>query len=148
MPRYYNAGASAIVPEVFAAQATDEEHRKDLLAAARKHHPITGPARENLVLEDGKVKLKVPLMYCPKDEFGRVVQKHIDWEAGSLAFGLPGYGFWVIPPGKYVDLDVSVPESAVKGAAPHLLTEAEYAAVAAVAQKAEQPKKQGRVATE
>jgi hypothetical protein len=129
MPRYYNAGQAAIVPEVFATHAVDEAHKQELLAHARKHHPITSPARDRMVIVDGKVHLKVPPMYCAVDVHGNTIQKTAEWIAGSVALGIPGYGFWIVHPGKSVDLDVSVPEKAVKDAAPHLLNETEYALI-------------------
>jgi len=141
MPRYFNAGQGAIVPEVFAMHAVDDAHKQELLTLARKHHPIGSPARDRLVVIDGKTHIKVPPMYCATDRDGAVIQKTAEWVAGSVALSIPGYGFWVVKPDSSVDLDVSVPESAVKSAAPHLLNEAEYALIAQSAPaKPKQPK--------
>lgn len=135
MARYFHGGPHAVDPKVYASQATDEEQRKLLETEAQKHHPLTHPHRDSLKREGDKVKIRRPSMFCPLTVVGRDQQGNPihgpreeifdDWEPGSITLGLPGVGFFVVPPGGHVDIDNSVPEKTVKAMAPHLLTEAE-----------------------
>lgn len=129
MPRYYNAGAEAITPELFAFNAVDDKHREELLTLARKTHPVTAPSRDKFVMADGKASIKVPPMFCQRDMHGNAIERTLPWVPGSVSFGIPGLQFYVVPPGAFVDVDYSVPEKVVRDAAPHLLTEAEYQAL-------------------
>jgi hypothetical protein len=127
MPRYYHAGLEGFdIEAISKAQAVDEEDRIKIKTALAKHHPLTSPNREQLVAQDGKVFLKKPGMYCQFDMYGRPIPELVPWEAGSIAIGILGHGFHVVPLGGYVDFDVTLPEKVVKDAAPHLLSEAEY----------------------
>lgn len=127
MPRYYNFGKEAIDADAQAAlTAVDDEDKAAKKAAILKHHPFTSPQREQLVAVNGRVYIRKPGMYCMMHgETGSPIPELVPWEPGSVAFGLLGYGFFVVPPGGDVVLDPSVPEKAVKDVAPHLLTEAE-----------------------
>jgi hypothetical protein len=129
MPRMFHGGPDAVDPDIYAADAVSEDEKDMMSKRARLHHPISRPAADRLKLVDGKLKLKRPGMFCKTDVEGNAVAHFDDWEPGSLALSVPGYGYWVIPPGGHVDLDVSVPLDAVKANAPHLLTEEEMAAV-------------------
>jgi hypothetical protein len=125
MPRYYHS-PSLDIHHIAEKSAVSDDDYKRLVANLEKHHPITHPASDRLVKVGNETHLKVPEMYCRRDTMGNVVQATLPWKRGSIAFGLPSYGFWVVPPGGHVDLDLSIPEKAVKDAAPHLLTEAEH----------------------
>lgn len=126
MPRYFNGGANAIdIETIVNTNAVDEEDKVKMRTDLKKTHPFTSPARDNLKVIDGKLKIKKPGSYCNLDQFGNPIPEWVDWEQGSIAFGILGYGFFVVPPNGHVDLDYTVPEDLVKAHAPHLLTEAE-----------------------
>ena len=91
--------------------------------------------------------MKVPSMYWRYRQipFGdKVINQvvpestRIEWQPGSITLALPGVGFWVVPPGGYIDIDY--PPETVKSIAPHLLTEAE-ALERGIAQPAASPVK-------
>lgn len=157
MPRYWHGGRDAVDPTKFYPESLSiddndpdskelvEAERKRIRSEVAKAHPLTSPASRDsqagkndraLVYIDGKLKLKRPLAFCQRintftDAQGKVqtqvIQEYDDWIPGSLVLALVGYGYWVIPPGGHVDLDVSMPERLVKSYAPHLLNESEYA---------------------
>lgn len=127
MPRYYHGGPNAVdVEAIVKAQGVSDAHRTELRKQLTEQHPLTTPAREVLKVIDGKLKIKKPGSYCAQDINGNPLVEYVDWPGeGSIAFGLLGYGFYVVPPGGHVDLDPTIPEDTVKAYAPHLLTEAE-----------------------
>lgn len=126
MARYFHGGTNAIDPKVYASQATDEDQRKLLETEAMKHHPLTHPHRDSLRREGDKVKIRRPSMFCPIDNVTKQpIEMFDEWEPGSITLGLPGVGFFVVPPGGHVDIDNSVSEKTIKAMAPHLLTESE-----------------------
>jgi len=126
LARYFHGGVNAVDPKAYASQATDDEQRKLLEDEAKKHHPLTHPHRDSLKRDGDKVKMKRPDMFCPVDrQTGKPMEVLDDWEPGSITLGLPGVGFFIVPPGGHVDIDNSIPEKTVKAMAPHLLTEAE-----------------------
>jgi hypothetical protein len=157
MPRYYHGGRDAVdptkyFPESLAMDDNDpdaikrvESEREKIRVDIAKAHPLTSPSLKDsvpgkndraIVVIDGEVKLKRPLAFCQRiqtwtDVSGKVqtqkLQEYDPWVAGSLVLALTGHGYWVIPPGGHVDLDLTIPESLVKAYAPHLLTEHEFA---------------------
>lgn len=125
MPRYYHSD-SIDIESLANAQGVDDEDKARIRKELTKHHPLTQPSRDHLVAKDGQVWLRKPGMYCQKDEKGNPIPELVPFERGSIAFGIPGYQFFVVPPGGYVDIDYSIPEKVVKDAAPHLMNEAEH----------------------
>lgn len=127
MPRYYHS-PGLDVDYLAARDGVDDEDKARIRKELTKHHPLTAPHRDNLVAKDGRLWLKKPPLYCKMiDQKGNPIPELVPWEPGSITFGIPEIGFFVVPPGGHVDVDYSVPEKVVKDAAPHLLTEAEYA---------------------
>lgn len=128
MPVYYHGGKDALDFKAMAKESSlgDEEQEGKILDQLQKHHPFTRPHRDNLVSQGGKLYIKKPGMYCRQlDQQGNPIPELVPWEAGSIAFGIAGYDFFVVPPGGSVVIDPSISEKVVKDAAPHLLTEAE-----------------------
>lgn len=134
MARYFYGGKDALDPELYAADAIDEEDRARLRKEVAAHHPLTRPHRDSIFAEDGKLYVKVPSAFWRSKIFrmGAIDTVQIDpestrlpWQPQSLTLALPGVGYWVIPPGGSVDVPMDVPESVVKAICPHLLTEAE-----------------------
>lgn len=130
MSRYFHGGPNGLDVEAHVkAHGVDEKDRERLRKELTDHHPLSQPARNALVVRDGKTMMKKPGLYCQLDPFsGNPIPEYVAWEPGSLTFGVPGYQFFVVPPGSYIDIDHTVPEDLVKSLAPQLLTEAEAVA--------------------
>ncbi len=154
MARYFHGGKDAVDPALYAAHAVDDEGRKILVEEAAKHHPLTHPHRDALKRDGDKIKIRVPSAFCPIDSTTRQpIETLRDWEAGSITLGIHGVGFFVVPPGGYVDIDPSISEKTVKSLAPHLLTEVEAMArgllePAPVMRKAAADEQRGRAKAE
>lgn len=129
--RWYHGG-SAAVDLLFHAADSEEQRakRKDEVA---RHHPLTRPAHDRLTVKDGKLCVRIPPAFVKTVEYltpdgrkmtqatGETLREYVE---GSICFGLVGHGFYVVPPGGYVEIH-GVPEQTIKDAAPHLLTFAE-----------------------
>lgn len=136
MPRYYYSN-KLDAESIANAMGVDDEDKERIKKDIRKNHPFSHPDRRQLVAKDGAVYVRKPGLYCRLDEKGDAIPELVPFAPGSISFGLPGYGFFVVPPGGHVDIDFTVPESAVKSAAPHLLTEAEYLSQQALNQQSQ-----------
>jgi len=134
--RYYHGGPDALDVNQKADESgyvNGDPQRDKFTEDLKKHHPLSRPNRENMAVVAGEPHphIKVPPMFCTRVDYqGKMVQETLPYPPGSISIGLPGYnpGFYVIPPGGYIDIDVDVPEKVIKGMAPHLLNEAEYLA--------------------
>lgn len=69
---------------------------------------------------DGKVRefVKVPL------SFGR--DQFVEHRPGNVYLPIDGVGFFTVPRGGFVDVPGGISAKAIKGLAPHLLSEEEY----------------------
>jgi hypothetical protein len=136
MARYFHGGPNAVDPEREAQLGIDEKDMDTRRKNAIDNHKLTSPSRDALFAEmvDGEQKLflRVPEAYWRYNRIqfagGTAVQvvpdsTRVEWQKGSTTLALPGVGFWVIPPGGYIDVDV--PAATVRSIAPHLLTEGE-----------------------
>lgn len=151
--RYFHGGANAVDPDREAALGVDDKDIDLRRKNAVENHKLTRPHGSNLTAElvDGekKVFIRVPEAFWRYNRFplgnGQVgvhlipESTRTEWQQGSIALALPGVGFWVVPPGGYIDIDVQ--PATVKSVAPHLLTEAE-AIERGIAQPAASPVKQ------
>lgn len=66
-----------------------------------------------------------PLIFCPTDAHGNHIPQYEPCHPASVVIGFKGYGFWVVPPGEFVDLPNELSVALVKAHAPQLLTEEE-----------------------
>jgi hypothetical protein len=156
--RYFHGGPNAVDPEREALLGIDDKDIDQRRKNAVDNHRLTRPHNSVLSAEldgngDKKLYINVPQAYWRYNRipFGDTVALQVvpdstraEWQQGSLTLALPGVGFWVVPPGGYIDIDVQ--PSTVKSVAPHLLTEAE-ALERGIAQPAASPVRSPKTTT-
>jgi hypothetical protein len=88
------------------------------------------PTQVTTVVINGIPHVKVPLAFCQEDpNTGRPREELRPCPLGSVVFGFPEFGFFVVEKGKWWDAPSPLlTEEVVKRVVPHFLTEAEHKA--------------------